>query len=337
MVSIVLATLATSCLQNPPTADNVAITVAPGDSVLIPYAGSDPDGDLFGFFRTGGLSNPSAGFLLESCVCRQTYAGTLCSCITFFAASQTFAGSVTFTYKAVDATGLTSADATVTISSTVQARTAEQILDEIEFIVLRGTLLGGDITEELRNPLLTKVEGIRTKRATGNFQSAAFGQAGALCNQIDAGIQAARIVAEAANVLPPRCEELLTLIRQESQRPANRSIGADGFVKGNPCVLVPLSSVELQERLDCVLGVGEVLQNGETGPQPDPCYKTRDTGAHFECSSAGPLTCIEDFNGAVRETDVTSQCFGRSDGRPPLKCIPSTFTLIRLHWIGDRC
>src|SRR3990172_225853 len=80
-----------SPIQNPPSADDVTITVAPWDSVLIPYSGSDPDGDLFGFIRTSDLSDPSAGTLLESCVCRSVFGGDalvfICTCTTTFTAA----------------------------------------------------------------------------------------------------------------------------------------------------------------------------------------------------------------------------------------------------------
>lgn len=207
-------TSATPSAPAAPTADDITITVAPGDSVLIPYSGSDPDGDLFGFHRTSGLGDPAAGFMLESCVCLGTYAGTLCSCTTFFTADAGFAGGASFTYRAVDLAGNESADATVTIQSTVQTRTPEQILDEIEFIVVRGTFPGGDIDEQLRNPLLTMVDGIRTKLGDDSI-NAALGEAGALCNLIDAGTQSLRIEVVAAADLPALCAELTNLLKNE--------------------------------------------------------------------------------------------------------------------------
>ena len=195
-----------------PTAEGITIAVAPGDSVLIPYSGSDDN--LFGFFRTSDLSDPSAGFLFDSCVCIGTYAGFICSCTTVFVADEGFTGSTTFTYRAVDFDGNQSADATVTINSTVQARTPGQILDEIEFIILRGTQPGGDIDVKLETPLLATIDAVRDSLAKGNFDSAR-GQGSALCNQIESGIATDKIRFEAAATLTSTCLELTSRLDED--------------------------------------------------------------------------------------------------------------------------
>lgn len=169
--------------QNPPVADPVVLTVAPGESVLIPFSGSDADGDLFGFFPTGGLSDPSAGVLLVSCVCRGAYAGIICNCATTFIASADFAGTVAFTYRAVDLEGNESADATVTINSTVQARTPTQILADIRFIVERGLQPGGEIDPVLGTALNAKLDAAEASLVAGNLEAAKW-QMGAFRNQI---------------------------------------------------------------------------------------------------------------------------------------------------------
>ena len=212
MVSIVLVTFAVSFLQNSPMAEDVTVMVAPGDSILIPYAATDPDGDLFGFFRTSDLSNPAAGFILDSCVCVGTYAGVLCSCTTFFIASDDFSGSATFTYRAVDATGIESTDATVTLKSTTLEQTPKQILHEMQLIIERGTLPGGDIAPQLRSPLIGKIEALRLSYSLpGGRARSATGQARALCKHIEV-LLGNGIEGEAAVALPDLCARLLDAV-----------------------------------------------------------------------------------------------------------------------------
>ncbi len=104
-------------LQAPPTALDVSITVRQGEAARVPYAGSDSDGDLFGFHATSPLSNPAAGTLANDCTCVATLPGVVvCDCTTSFTASTTFVGTATYQYEAVDRTGLVSPLATVTIT-----------------------------------------------------------------------------------------------------------------------------------------------------------------------------------------------------------------------------
>jgi hypothetical protein len=172
-------------VDSPPVAQDVEFTFAPDESGLIQFVGFDPDGDLFGFIVTSGLSDPTAGTLISTCVCFGIDGGPPCNCITFFRASATFAGSVTFTYRAVDSTNRQSADATVTIHSTVQTKTPEQILNEMEFIIRRGTLPSGTIRPQIGESLLIKVIAARRSFEAGNA-TAGLNQVGAFCNELEA-------------------------------------------------------------------------------------------------------------------------------------------------------
>lgn len=103
--------------QSPPTADSITVLVTAGETVAIPFSAFDPDGDLICFMITSNPSPATAGTLATSCVCLRLPPGVdACVCGSSFTASSTFSGTAWFTYRAVDSTGLQSADVYVTIN-----------------------------------------------------------------------------------------------------------------------------------------------------------------------------------------------------------------------------